>query len=128
MVAASTFSILLPLYIYATPTARQALHNIVSSYPNFNFSVILSANVGPGVGIADSSYITGISKSNGYPNVPTLGYVYSGYENRLLSSLESDVNPYLSWTSYGSSDINMDGIFLNAAPSDTAYMIIFKAS
>jgi len=108
-----TFSVLLPLYIYPSPSSWQPLYNAIASYPNVNFQVVVSPNVGPGSGIPDSNYIAGLAKLNGYGNVQTFGYIYSGYGNRLLSSMESDVNVYQQWNQYNTSDIHIDGVFVD---------------
>lgn len=125
MVAA--FSVLLPLYIYPSPSSWQPIYNAIASYPSVNFQVIISPNVGPGSGIPDSNYITGISKLNSYNNTQLFGYVYSGYGNRYLSSMESDVSVYQTWNTYTSADIHMDGVFIDGTPSNTQYVSYLQA-
>jgi len=78
--------------------------------------------VGPGTGIPDTNYIDGIAMLNSYSNVQTFGYIYSGYGSRPVSSMKEDIDVYQLWNKYTASDIHIDGVYLDGAPSKTKYL------
>jgi hypothetical protein len=121
-----TAYITFPLYI--SSSNWQTLYNSIASNPRLTFNLIINPSSGPGSSTyPSSSYITGLAKLNGYPNLNMLGYVHISYCTRSLSDVQSDVNKYAGWANYQRKDIHMDGIFFDEAPqaystADYAYM------
>ena len=92
--------VLLPLYIYPSPTAWAPVYDAVQNNPTVKFQIVVNPNSGPGAYPPDASYIDGVSKLNSYPNVLTIGYVATTYGQRpyangkcLASLLETQNRP-----------------------------------
>lgn len=112
--------ILLPLYIYPASNAWNTLYDSINANPSVQFQVIVNPASGPGdTPFPDENYIANIAQLNSYPNVATLGYVHTLYGARDPASVQADVQSYQDWSTYGGSDIHMDGIFFDESPSDS---------
>jgi len=71
-------------------------------------------NPGSGPGTApDPNYLSAVQSAHA-AGIRVVGYVYTSYGSRPLSSVEADINAYYSW--YPS----LDGIFLDEASTDCA--------
>ncbi|KAI9742758.1 MAG: hypothetical protein M1818_003487 [Claussenomyces sp. TS43310] len=113
-----TPNVVIPLYIYPSTGAWSTYTNAISANPNVTFSVVINPANGPGTGTKpDSNWIAGVAQMNAFPNVKTLGYVHTSTATRPLTDVESDISTYAVWASYKNSDIHMDGIFFDEAPS-----------
>lgn len=118
--------ILLPLYIYPTPTSWQPLYNSITHHPHIHFKIIINPNSGPGTTpYPDANYRTAIATLNSHSNVETLGYVYVNYGKRAIPAVEADIARYAGWSDYAEGDIHVEGIFFDetpSAPESLAYM------
>lgn len=91
--------ILLPLYIYPTPTAWEPLYTSAASSPELDFLVVVNPGNGPGPGVLpDANYIEALTRLAGLQNVRIIGYVHCSYGNRLLDDIVADVSAYRGWT------------------------------
>lgn len=126
MVLLSNLFVLAPFYIYPSENAWQELFTSISNNPTLPFKVVINPNNGPGASTyPDSNYISNIAKLNSYNNTQTIAYVHTAFATRATAAVEADINTYNNWANYKASDIHVDGIFLDEAPTDTskvAYM------
>jgi spherulation-specific family 4 protein/List-Bact-rpt repeat protein len=85
---------MIPLYTYPGST-WDAVVTAKTSYPSVPIIAIINPNNGPGSS-QDPNYVQGIQnlRSNG---VVVLGYVYTSYGSRAVSSVEADINSYKNW-------------------------------
>jgi hypothetical protein len=65
----------------------------------------------------DESYIAGVAKLNSYSNVQVIGYIPTGYAERDISSVKSDISTYSNWSSYKAKNITVSGIFFDEGPN-----------
>lgn len=142
--------ILLPLYIYPTPTAWEPLYSAADSHPELDFLAVVNPGNGPGPDILpDANYIEALARLTALPNVRLIGYVHCSYGNRLLDELVADVSAYRGWTEaaarrddgkvccscvpkhqspdrttadVGLKTIFVDGIFIDEVPSSTVFV------
>jgi len=109
--------VFLPLYIYPFNQSWDAVTTAISSNPTLQFQIIVSphlANIYP-----DANYVVGLNSLNVFPNVQTLGYIYTSWATRNISEIEEEVNAYAAWPNFVGGDIAVDGIFFDETP--TAY-------
>lgn len=119
----STTSVLVPAYIYPSPSAWAPLYTTIESNPTVSFYVIINPASGPGPDtFPDSNYATALAQLNTYgtPRVSTLGYVHTSYASRALSEVQADVATYYNWRTYSSADIALGGIFFDEAPANAS--------
>ncbi|KUI53111.1 Spherulin-4 [Cytospora mali] len=120
--------ILLPLYIYPTPTAWEPLYSAAASHPELDFLVVVNPGNGPGPGVLpDANYVEALAKLTGSQNVRVIGYVHCSYGNRLLDDIMADVSAYRGWTEASvqrgdEKTIVVDGIFIDEVPSSTEFV------
>lgn len=88
-----------PDYIYPPWTQMDAGAPVVSI-------AVMNPNSGPGRK-SDPHYVSAVKTAQA-AGIAVLGYVYTGYGQRSLSAVESDINSYYNW--YG-----VNGIFLDEA-------------
>ena len=117
VVPITSFSILLPLYVWVnTPDWNNAVAAI-DAYPTVQWQVIINPHSGPGTNMSYPSnpdYLAGIAQMNSKPNVQTLGYVDTGAGvKKSISAVESEVAVYARWASYKRSDISIHGIYFD---------------
>lgn len=137
--AVQATKVLLPLYVY--PSWQGWWNNVytaIATNPNVTFQVILNPSNGPGGSTPgyNSDWVTGVTKLNSYPNVLTLGYVYTSYSARPTADVQTDVAAWAGWNTYtagaagGAANISVHGIFFDEVPNwtgprgrnDVAYM------
>ncbi|KAM0805439.1 Spherulation-specific family 4 [Usnea florida] len=116
-VPTTSFSVLLPLYVWVnTPDWNNAIAAI-DAYPSVQWQVIINPNSGPGTTMSYPSnpdYLAGIAQMNSKPNVQTLGYVDTGAgTKKSTQAVESEVAVYASWASYTGADIAIRGIYFD---------------
>ncbi|RDW68149.1 hypothetical protein BP6252_09545 [Coleophoma cylindrospora] len=110
--------IILPLYIYPTAGAWDPLYNTLSKHPQLPFIIVINPASGPGEPpYPNSDYITAITKLRSYPNATLLGYVHTMYGSREETAVNGDIDVYHGWKDFAASDISIDGIFFDEAPS-----------
>lgn len=114
--ALSPTGIIIPLYMYPTSVYWEQVIQAKTSNPNVPIIAIINPNSGPG-GVRDVNYVNGINSLRS-AGVIVLGYVYTSYGKRSISSVETDVAAYHSW-------YNVNGIFFdemtNVAGSESYY-------
>lgn len=121
MVLLSNLFVLAPLYIYPSETAWDYLFTSIANNPTLNFKVVINPDNGPGSSAyPDANYISNIAQLNSYNNTQTIGYVHTSFGLRASADVQADVNTYFHWSKYTASDIHVDGIFLDEAPSNTS--------
>lgn len=100
--------ILLPLYIYPTPSAWEPLYLAAAAHPELDFFVVVNPGNGPGPGaLPDANYVEALARLTGLHNVKVIGYVHCSYGNRLLDDIVADVTTYRGWTE--ASELEGDG-------------------
>lgn len=119
-------AIALPLYIWPTPSAWTPLYNAISSSPNTTFNVIINPDSGPSDGASQPEIVSAVTQLRSYSNVQLFGYVHVSYGKRNVSEVQKDVATYAKWKKTKSSDIHLDGIFLDEAPEDVKYLGYMK--
>jgi hypothetical protein len=139
--------VLVPLYIYPSPTAWEPLWVAVDSHPELDFLVVVNPNNGPGPDmLPDANYIEVLARLTAAPNVKVIGYVHCSYGKRLLDELVAEVSAYRGWTHASErredgkvclflcsilcsqaadrsvQAIVVDGIFFDEVPSSTVFV------
>ncbi|KAF9892844.1 hypothetical protein FE257_000433 [Aspergillus nanangensis] len=110
--------VFVPLYVYPTPGAWTPLEEVISAYPNVNFTVVVNPGSGPGPNaLPDGNYTTEIPKLASYDNVLLLGYVATTYAKRNISLVRKDIETYAAWPSESSNPkLAVRGIFFDETP------------
>lgn len=77
-ISVTSLSILLPLYIYpdSSASAWKPVFRAIKAHPNVNWLITVNPDSGPGTNASyhcDTSYITGMTQLDSFPNVYTLG-------------------------------------------------------
>ena len=109
--------LLIPLYVQPGP-AWSALIQAKDSNPSVPIIAVVNPDNGPGTS-ANPTYVTWINdlKSAG---IIVIGYVYTSYASRSLSSVETDVSNYQNL--YG-----VEGVFLDQMPNVLGYQSYYSA-
>jgi hypothetical protein len=106
----------LPLYLYPTNTSWLPLIASIAANPSLPFQIVVApslANTYP-----DINYVAGLQSLNAFPNVQTLGYVYTDWALRNVSAVEADIDSYAAWADWTEAkNIGVSGIFFDQAPS-----------
>ncbi|KAL2832338.1 Spherulation-specific family 4 [Aspergillus pseudoustus] len=110
-------SVIFPLYIYPeTNSTWGPLYEAILTHPELEFLVIVNPQSGPGNGsLPDERYQQAIRQLDTYPNVQKVGYVRTGYAERNISDVLSDIETYSGWESQSAS-LAMSGVFFDEAP------------
>jgi hypothetical protein len=87
--------IIIPFYIYPTSFAWNVVANEKSMHPNVPIVTIINPNSGPGT-YQDPNYVNGINKLRS-AGVTVIGYVYTSYASRPITSVEQDIRVYKSF-------------------------------
>lgn len=120
MVLLANLFVIFPCYLYPSGDSWGPIFDSISYNPTLPFKVVVNPDNGPGSSAyPDSNYIANIAKLNSYNNTQTIGYVHTSFGNRATADVEADVLKYKNWATYKESDIHMDGIFLDEAPTAT---------
>ncbi|EON95716.1 putative cell surface spherulin 4-like protein [Phaeoacremonium minimum UCRPA7] len=116
--------ILVPLYIYPTPTSWEPLFLAAKSCPDLEFLVVVNPGNGPGPeAMPDVNYLDALGKLSMIPNAKVIGYVHCSYGKRATTAIEKDILTYQGWKiKDGISHIRMEGIFFDEVPSSTVYV------
>ncbi len=95
-VSASTVTgVIVPLYSYPTSPVWQSLISDHNAYPSVPIIAIINPSSGPGTS-PDPNYVQGINALRS-AGITVVGYVYTQYSQRSISSAESDINDYHQW-------------------------------
>ena len=90
--------IIVPLYIYPTPTAWEPLFSAAAAHPEVTFVVIVNPADGPGTTqLPDTNYLAALARISSLDNIRTLGYVHCSYGNRATAEVERDIRAYQGW-------------------------------
>src|SRR5438132_785660 len=92
--ASSSTGIIVPVYSYPGSYWSQVIQ-AKNAHPSVPIIAIINPNSGPGTA-SDSNYVTGI-KNLQAAGITVLGYVYTSYAARSISTAESDVSSYKNW-------------------------------
>src|SRR5437867_506620 len=111
----SATGVMVVLYSYPGSYWTQVIQ-AKNAHPSVPFIAIINPNSGPGSSI-DSTYVNSIQQLQS-AGITVLGYVYTSYASRSLSSAESDINAYNSW--YHVNGIFFDGMS-NVAGNENYY-------
>lgn len=110
--------ILIPLYIYPTPTSWQPLLAAAAQHPELSFKAVINPANGPGPDtLPDTNYITALKALASLANVQVLGYVHCSWGQREQAELERDIVVYAGWAAM-SPGIRIDGIFIDESPAN----------
>ncbi|KAJ5306429.1 hypothetical protein N7508_005444 [Penicillium antarcticum] len=110
--------VFVPLYVYPAPGAWTPLENVISTHPDVNFTVVINPGNGPGPdSLPDANYTREIPNLSSYENVRLLGYVYTSYAKRNVSSIRKDIQTYADWpTNSSNPNLAVQGIFFDETP------------
>ena len=114
-------TVTIPLYIYPAPGAWDPLHTAIANNPSISFHIIINPNNGPGAAVPDANYIAEVARLNSQANTTLFGYVHVTWGRRALQDVLADISTWSAWAGFPDADIHVDGIFVDEAPSDTAY-------
>ncbi|POS77851.1 hypothetical protein DHEL01_v203757 [Diaporthe helianthi] len=120
--------VLVPLYIYPSPTAWDPLYVATEAHPELDFLVVVNPNNGPGADmLPDANYMEALASLTAAHNVKVIGYVHCSYGKRLLDELVAEVSAYRGWTHASerredAKAIVVDGIFFDEVPSSTVFV------
>jgi hypothetical protein len=95
--------VIIPLYSYPG-SAWNGILQARAAYPSVPIVAVVNPGSGPG-GAPDQNYLSWISKLES-AGVTVIGYVYTSYAARSLSSVEADMSTYQRW-------YHVDGIFFD---------------
>lgn len=114
--------LLLPLYVYPESDLWDNTYRAVAHNPSLTFQVILNVENGPGGPEpgSNSDWITAVTKLKKFPNVETLGYVYTAYTERPRDEILADISAWAGWNAYADADISLDGILFDQVPNAEA--------
>ena len=87
--------IVIPLYTYPTSSTWSQVIQAKQAYPNVPIIAIINPDSGPGPS-QDSNYVQGIQALQA-AGVTVYGYVDTAYAGDSISSVEANVNLYVSW-------------------------------
>ena len=130
--AQSTPGVIVPLYSYpgAVWTSLISQHE---AYPSVPIIAVINPGSGPcnfGGSCPDPNYASGIQSLTGatdggkIPGITVVGYVYTSYAGRSISSVESDIASYKNWyVSSGLSGILFDEMN-NTAATESYYQTL----
>lgn len=107
--------VLLPLYLYPSNSSWDTLTSSIAVNADLEFQIIVAPSLSNA--LPDSDYQVGLATLNSFPNVKTLGYVYTSWATRNISLVKADVNSYAAWADLAEVDIGVSGIFFDEAPS-----------
>ncbi len=110
--------LIIPLYTYPTSTTWTKVASVKSTYPSVPMLVIINPSDGPGTS-QDSNYVNGIQKLQSV-GITVLGYVSTGYAQKSLSEVSSDINSYATF--YPS----MNGIFFDEMSTLISAVIYYQ--
>lgn len=110
--SANVGGVLIPFYIYPTPSAIQPLLTQKLLHPDVPMRVILNPASGPGT-TQDPTYVSAITSLR-MAGIQVAGYVYTSYDARSISAVEADI---ATWQSL----YQPDGIFLDSMGSNLSY-------
>jgi hypothetical protein len=102
--ATSVTGIVVPLYSYPTDNSWSSLIKIRQTYPSVPIIAIINPDNGAGPS-KDPNFVSGINKLKAN-SITVLGYVYTNYGARSVSTLKSEISDYKTW--YG-----VNGIFFD---------------
>lgn len=90
--------VLVPLYIYPTPTSWEPLFLAAKSCPDLDFIVVVNPGNGPGPGpLPDENYLNALGRLSTLSNAKVLGYVHCSYGERAAAPIENDISTYQGW-------------------------------
>ncbi len=98
-------SVLIPLYS-GNSAQWQEILNLHAEYKNVGFYVIVNPDNGSG-NASNATYASWIDRSEA-AGITVLGYVFTSYGNRSISSIEDEVSNYTNW--YGLHSIFFDEV------------------
>ena len=124
--SASPPTVAIPLYIYPSPQAWEPLHTAIVNNPSVTFQIIINPNNGPGSAVPDANYIAEVARLNSKANTTLFGYVHVSWGKRTLSDVLCDISTWSDWARFDKADIHVDGIFIDEAPSDIAFLEYMK--
>ncbi|KAL4804606.1 Spherulation-specific family 4-domain-containing protein [Aspergillus unguis] len=112
-------SVLFPLYIYPEDNSTWGpLYEAITNHPTLNFLVVINPDSGPGDGSApNEQYQAAITQLSTYSNVQKVGYVRTGYGDRDINAVLSEIETYAGWQAE-SADLAMAGIFFDEVASE----------
>ncbi|RAH45311.1 spherulation-specific family 4 protein [Aspergillus brunneoviolaceus CBS 621.78] len=111
--------VIIPFYVYPDPGKWTPLLNLVASFPDVHFTVIINPSSGPGTStLPDAAFLTAVPSLTANSNVLAIGYVPTQKGTRAIADVEKDINTYANWPSAsGNSSFAVHGIFLDEAPN-----------
>ena len=95
-VLAST-AVIVPLYSLPTSSQWTTIESSAAQYPGLTFIIIIDVVNGPVNSTPTASWIAGMNALNSYSNIITVGYVYTSYDARAISDVETDVSNWAGW-------------------------------
>src|SRR5487761_1491217 len=99
----STTGVIVPLYPYLGPMWQDLLQ-AKQAHPSVPVIAVINPSNGPG-SYQDPNILQGVSALQA-AGITVVGYIYTQYASRSLSSIESDVNAYKNF--YGLSGVFFD--------------------
>ncbi|RAL07903.1 spherulation-specific family 4 protein [Aspergillus homomorphus CBS 101889] len=122
--SASTISslkakVIIPFYIYPDPGKWTPLLNLITTFPDVHFTVIINPSSGPGTStLPDAAFLSAVPTLTQHSNVLAIGYVPTQKGTRALADVERDINTYANWpTAANNASFAVHGIFLDEAPN-----------
>ncbi|KAJ5738391.1 hypothetical protein N7493_001546 [Penicillium malachiteum] len=114
----SESNVIVPLYVYPSPGAWSQLEDVITTYPNVNFTVIINPGNGPGPdSLPDAKYTRAIPRLSSHSNVKLLGYVHTSYAQRDLFLICRDIETYAAWPIKSCNpNLAVRGIFFDETP------------
>lgn len=112
-------AVIVPLYSLPTSSQWATLESSAAQYPGLTFIAIIDVVNGPANSTPTATWIAGMNALNSYSNIKTVGYVYTSYDARAMSDVETDISNWAGWPA-GARPM---GIFIDetAVPDNVSY-------
>lgn len=111
-------ALMIPLYIYPTNPAWETLVSLRQAHPKVKMAVVINPASGSGSSI-DQNYVKGVNSLKA-AGITVLGYTHTGYGKVPISSVQTDIQNYLTWYS-------VQGIFYDQASSQDTFVSYYKS-
>ncbi|PYH89196.1 hypothetical protein BO71DRAFT_390124 [Aspergillus ellipticus CBS 707.79] len=116
---ATSARVIIPFYVYPSAGAWTPMEELVSEFPDVEFTIIINPDSGPGSSsLPDASFLSAVPALTSHSNVLAIGYVPTQKGTRAIADVEKDVKTYAGWPSAsGNSSFAVHGIFFDEAPN-----------
>jgi len=114
----SPSGVIIPLYTYPTDLTWNLVVQAKTTHPSVPIIAIINPDSGPGKAI-DSNFVSGIKELQN-AGVIVLGYVYTRYAARAITTVKDDLDFYKNW-------YNVDGINFDEMANTVGHEVYYSS-